>query len=127
MSIIVDIDDTLLRNGIYPIQRTIDYIKTLPGAKIIVTGRPESQRAATVKALRNAGVKYSRLIMNPYGTKDSNKHKAEVAARLKGVTLAIDNDAGARAAYSKAGIKTMNPSSIPDPKKFWTVSARPHL
>ena len=128
MSIIVDIDDTLLRNGVYPIQRTIDYIKTLPGSKIIVTGRPESQRSQTVKALKNAGIKYSRLIMNPYGTKDSNKHKAEVAQRLKGqVTLAIDNDAGARAAYSKAGIKTMNPSSIPDPKKFWTVEARPHL
>jgi hypothetical protein len=122
MAIIVDIDDTLLRNGIYPIQRTIDYIKTLPGAKIIVTGRPESQRSETVRALRNAGIRYSRLIMNPYSTRESNKHKAEVAQRLKGITLAIDNDAGARAAYSRAGIKTMNPASIPDMKKFWTIS-----
>ena len=124
MSIIVDIDDTLLRNGIYPITKTIEYVNSLPGQKIIVTGRPKSTRQETVKALRNAGVKYSRLIMNPYGTKDSNKHKAEVAARLKGVTLAIDNDSGARAAYSKAGIKTMDPAHLPDPKKFWTISPR---
>ena len=124
MAIIVDIDDTLLRNGIYPIQRTIDYIKTLPGSKIIVTGRPESQRAETVRALRNAGVRYSRLIMNPYSTRESNKHKAEVARRLKGITLAIDNDEGARAAYSRAGIKTMDPASIPDMKKFWTIKFR---
>lgn len=127
MSIIVDIDDTLLRNGTYPIQRTIDYLKTLSGPKIIVTGRPESQRRETVRALSNAGIKYSRLIMNPYGTKDSNKHKAEVAARLKGVTLAIDNDAGARRAYAKEGIKTLNPASIPDPKKIWSVSPRQTL
>ena len=127
MSVIVDIDDTLLRNGVYPIQRNVDYINSLPGSKIIVTGRPESTRARTVKALRDAGVKYSRLIMNPYGTKDSNKHKSEVAQKLKGVTLAIDNDAGARAAYSKAGIKTMDPSSIPDPKKFWIIDFKSKL
>jgi hypothetical protein len=121
MSIIVDIDDTLLRNGVYPIRRTIDYINSLPGSKIIVTGRPESTRKKTVEALNNAGIRYSRLIMNPYGTKDSNKHKAEVAARLKGVTLAIDNDSGARAAYSKAGIPTKDPATLPDPKKFWQI------
>lgn len=120
MATIVDIDDTLLRNGTQPIQRVIDYVNALPGSIIIVTGRPNSTRSETVKALRAAGVKYSRLIMNPYSTKESNKHKAEVARRLKStVTLAIDNDAGARAAYSKEGIPTKNPASLPDMKKFW--------
>ena len=122
MATIVDIDDTLLRYGTRPIQRVIDYVNALPGSIIIVTGRPESTRLETVKALRAAGVKYSRLIMNPYGTKDSNKHKAEVAQRLKGsVDLAIDNDAGARAAYAKAGISTKDPATLPDMKKFWTI------
>jgi len=122
MATIVDIDDTLLRYGTRPIRRVIDYINALPGSIIIVTGRPNSQRAETVRALRAAGVKYSRLIMNPYSTRESNKHKAEVARRLKGsVNLAIDNDAGARAAYSKEGIPTKNPASLPDMKKFWTI------
>lgn len=122
MATIVDIDDTLLRNGTQPIQRVIDYVNALPGSIIIVTGRPNSTRSETVRALRAAGVKYSRLIMNPYSTRESNKHKAEVARRLKSIaTLAIDNDAGARAAYSNEGIPTKNPSSLPDMDKFWTV------
>jgi hydroxymethylpyrimidine pyrophosphatase-like HAD family hydrolase len=121
MYIIVDIDDTLLRNGVYPIRRTIDYINSLPGSKIIVTGRPESERKKTVEALHNAGIRYSRLIMNPYSPRESNKHKGEVAQRLKGVTLAIDNNPNARAAYSKAGIPTKDPATLPDPKKFWQI------
>lgn len=122
MATIVDIDDTLLRNGTQPIQRVIDYVNSLPGSIIIVTGRPNSTRSATVKALRAAGVKYSRLIMNPYSTRESNKHKAEVAQKLKStVTLAIDNDSGARSAYRNAGIPTKNPSSLPDINKFWTL------
>jgi len=37
--IICDIDNTLLRNGTQPIQKTIDYIKSLKTRIIIVTGR----------------------------------------------------------------------------------------
>jgi hypothetical protein len=122
MATIVDIDDTLLRNGTQPIRRVIDYVNALPGAIIIVTGRPNSTRSETVKALRAAGVKYSRLIMNPYSTRESNKHKGEVARRLKStVTLAIDNDEGARAAYRREGIETKDPATLPDMKKFWQI------
>lgn len=120
MATIVDIDDTLLRNGVYPIQRTIDYINSLPGKIIIVTGRNVSQRKETVAALRRAGVKYSRLIMNPGSSADTVKFKYEVAMRLRGsVDLAIDNNATMRAAYAKAGLKTKNPADLPDMKKFW--------
>lgn len=124
MSTIVDIDDTLLRNGSQPIQRVIDYVNALPGSLIIVTGRNVSERAKTVKQLRDAGVKYSRLIMNPGSSAETAKFKEEVGRRLNGsVSLAIDNNATMRAAYSRAGLKTMNPSSIPDSKKFWEGSA----
>lgn len=120
MATIVDIDDTLLRNGTQPIQRVIDYVNALPGAIIIVTGRPASRRTETVRALRAAGVRYSRLIMNPYSTQESNKHKGEVARRLSSqVDLAIDNDEGARAAYRSAGISAKDPATLPDMKKFW--------
>jgi len=122
MATIVDIDDTLLRNGKYPIQRVIDYVNALPGAIIIVTGRNKSQRAETVRQLRSAGVRYSRLIMNPGSSADTAKYKYEVGMRLKSqVDLAIDNDATMRAAYRRAGIKTKDPATLPDMKKFWTI------
>lgn len=122
MATIVDIDDTLLRNGTQPIQRVIDYVNALPGSIIIVTGRPQSQRKETVAALRRAGVKYSRLIMNPGSTAETAKFKYEVGMRLRGsVNLAIDNNATMRAAYSKAGIPTKDPAHLPDMKKFWII------
>lgn len=124
MSTIVDIDDTLLRNGTQPIRRVIDYVNALPGSLIIVTGRNVSERAKTEQELRAAGVEYSRLIMNPGSSAETAKFKEEVGRKLRGsVNLAIDNNATMRAAYNRAGIKTMNPSSIPDSKKFWQGSA----
>ena len=120
MATIVDIDDTLLRNGKYPIQRVIDYVNALPGKIIIVTGRPKSQRKETIEALRSAGVRYSRLIMNPGSSADTAKYKYEVGRSLASeVDLAIDNDETMRAAYSRAGIKTKDPATLPDMKKFW--------
>ena len=123
---IVDIDDTLLRNGDQPIQRVIDYVNALPGPKYIVTGRPASTKAETVRALKRAGVKYSRIYMNPYSTSNSNKHKAEIADKLKGsVSLAIENNPEQRAIYSRYGIKTKDPATIKATEavaKFWNLS-----
>mgnify|MGYP000022227375 CR=1 FL=1 len=113
MSIILDIDGTVLRSGIYPIQKTIDYVNGLGETVDIVTGRTKANRAATEQYLKKAGVKYSRLYMNPYSTKESLKFKKEMANSLKGqATLAIDNDAEARQAYAAKGIKTLDPASI---------------
>lgn len=118
-AIIVDIDDTLLRNGVQPIRSTINWINSRARDYriIIVTGRPESQRDRTIAALKRAGVRYNRLIMNPGSTSDSNKYKGETGKRIKAqerVALAIDNSEGARNAYSNAGIPTANPSSLSD-------------
>ena len=123
MATIVDIDDTLLRNGTQPIQRTINYIKTLKGPIYIVTGRSPKQRAETVRALRAAGIRYSALYMNP-GRMSDNEYKGEMGKKLKarGVTLAIENNPDARAAYSRAGLQTKDPAKLPDMKKFWTVT-----
>jgi len=112
MPVIVDIDGTLLRNGTEPIQRVINYVNALPGEKWIVTGRVASTKRETVKALDAAGVKYTRLFMNPYSTQDTLKWKREVAKTARGAELAIDNDPSARAIYSEAGIKTKDPATI---------------
>lgn len=122
MATIVDIDDTLLRNGTQPIRRVIDYVNALPGEIIIVTGRNQSQRKETVAALRAAGVRYSRLIMNPGSTAETAKFKYDVAVKLRSkVNLAIDNNETMRAAYRRAGIKTKDPATLPDMKKFWQI------
>lgn len=122
MAIICDIDDTLLRAGTHPIQHTIDYLKTLDGPIYIVTGRSPSQRHDTERALHAAGVRYSRLYMNP-GPQSDNEFKGEMGRKLKasGATLAIDNNPDARAAYSKSGLKTLDPAHLPDMGKFWTI------
>lgn len=118
-AIIVDIDDTLLRNGVQPIRSTIDWIneRARDYTIIVVTGRPESTRDRAVRALKDAGVRYNRLVMNTGSTRQSNQFKAEAAKRIKSqtrVAIAIDNDEGARSAYRNAGIKTASPSSLSD-------------
>ena len=122
MSTICDIDGTLLRNGTQPIQKVIDYVNSLPGSLIIVTGRNSSQRKETAAALHKAGVKYSRLIMNPGSSAETANYKYEVGKKLRTqVNLAIDNNATMRAAYAKAGIPTKDPADLPDMKKFWLL------
>ena len=86
------------------------------------TGRNQSQRKETVAALRAAGVRYSRLIMNPGSTAETAKFKYDVAVKLRSkVNLAIDNNETMRAAYRRAGIKTKDPATLPDMKKFWQI------
>lgn len=116
-AIICDIDDTLLRNGVQPIRKTIDWIneRAKNYTIIIVTGRPSSQRERTVAALKRAGVRYNRLIMNPGSTSSSPEYKGEVAKRIKAqmrVVIAVENNAAARAAYQKSGVKAVHPSSL---------------
>jgi hydroxymethylpyrimidine pyrophosphatase-like HAD family hydrolase len=124
VAIIVDIDDTLLRNGTQPIQRTIDYINSIPGAKYLVTGRNASMRLDTVKALRDAGIRFTSLYMNPKNGGD-NEFKYETAVRLSKahkIEVAIDNNPDARAAYRRAGLKTLDPAHLPNPKKMWEIT-----
>jgi hypothetical protein len=57
--IICDIDDTLLASGVRPMQKNINALNFMASNAVIVlvTGRLETQRNATVKALKDAGVK----------------------------------------------------------------------
>lgn len=118
-AIIVDIDDTLLRNGTQPMRSTIDWVnrQSLKYDIYLVTGRNNSMRDDTVRALSRAGVKYNRLIMNTGSSADSDQFKRQTAGRLKTKTriaLAVDNSDSARAAYSSIGIPTKNPSALSD-------------
>lgn len=113
--IVSDIDDTLIRNGTELIQKTWDYLQSLSGELFIVTGRPESERAKTVSMLHNAGVTFSRLIMNPGSTADSAEYKKETMVKLLetyDVVEAVENDAATRRKYEELGVKATNPADI---------------
>ena len=113
--IITDIDDTVLEHmSSTPIKKTIDYINSLNTKVIVISGRSRSMRAETEKALRDAGLKYSSLLLNPYNYRFTNKWKAECAEKLTEATLAIDDNAGARTAYTRAGINSIHPDEIPE-------------
>ena len=125
-TIICDIDGTLLASGTRPIRHTIDWINSHASHTIaLVTGRPTSERARTVAALKAAGVKYDSLTMNPGSSADTARYKEEVGRNKDGVVLAIDNNPSMRAAYRRAGIpKVVSPSSLgPETlnKLFWSI------
>jgi hypothetical protein len=112
--VIVDIDNTILRNGIYPIKKMVDYVNELSKQNkiYIITGRPEKDRKDTVESLKKAGVKYNRLMMNNIGggPKDQNESKKKHAESIKEkVLFAIDDNPKMRSEYNKVGIKTKSP------------------
>tara|TARA_B110000503_G_C7161002_1_gene419673 strand:+ start:1922 stop:2983 length:1062 start_codon:yes stop_codon:yes gene_type:complete len=116
-TMIVDIDDTLLSNGIEPIQSVIDYVNgDFDEYKIVViTGRPEAARDETVSALAEAGIKYDSLIMKPddsVPTSDYKKAEAEKLLAEGEVDKAIDNDQANIDAYKSLGIEAVLPSEL---------------
>ena len=112
--VIVDIDNTILRNGIYPIKKMVDYVNELSKENkiYIITGRPESNRKDTAEALKKAGVKYNKLMMNGLGNspKEQNESKIKHAQSIKeNILFAIDDKQSMRNEYKKSGIKTKTP------------------
>jgi hypothetical protein len=111
--IITDIDDTVLEHmSSTPIKKTIDYINSLGTEVVVISGRSRLMRAETEQALKDAGLKYDSLLLNPYNYRFTNRWKAECAEKLTDATLAIDDNAGARTAYTKAGIKSVHPNEL---------------
>lgn len=119
--VVCDIDDTLLTSGVRPMQKNINALNFMADKFeiVLVTGRTENQREATVKALKDAGVKYDRLVMKQDAKQDTAEYKKDAAKRLqiaKPINVAIDNDAKARDAYNSLGIHTISPSDLKEPR-----------
>jgi len=114
-AIICDIDDTLIHNGKL-IDRVWEYVHLQQKAIFLVTGRMESERAATVAELNHLGVDYDDLFMNnldPSKTHEFKKAEAEKLIQVYDIIEAIDNDPEARANYAALGIKATDPAKIP--------------
>lgn len=115
--VIVDIDDTLLRDG-NGIAKNVAFVNDLGKTYRIeiVSGRPDSRRALTENELRDAGVEWNGLHLNDTTAPaiDFKKYKAGLLLKEYDVHLAIDNDADTRDMYSSLGIPVKNPATIGD-------------
>jgi len=112
--IVTDIDGTIIDGG-KPVQRVLDYIKAEAEEVVVLTNRPESDRAQTVADLKTTGLTYSELIMNKDGTPAPEFKAAAVKTMLdEGVEVDefIDNDAANRAAVEALGVDVLDPADI---------------
>lgn len=122
--VISDLDDTLIR-GRSLIRKTWDYLQSLDGALFLVTGRPTADEEETRKTLKDLGVSFSRLIMNPGSLADSTQFKKATAEKLLetyNVLEAVENNADTLRAYRSLGIKATDPADIPDVESVRAVN-----
>jgi len=112
--IITDIDGTILDAG-QPVQRVIDYIETEELPVVILTNRPESDRAKTEEDLKATGLDYIRLIMNG-GSAPAPAFKASEVKKLldEGFDpdVFIDNDPANRDAVAALGVEVADPADL---------------
>lgn len=115
-ALICDIDDTIIHHG-QLIPDVVDFVESQDVAIMLVTGRLESERAATVDELRRLGMDYDQLFMNNLGANakapEFKKQTAEKLLKTYDIVFAIDNDGKARDAYASLGIDTINPANLP--------------
>ena len=112
--IITDIDGTILDAG-QPVQRVIDYINAEEVPVVILTNRPESDRAKTTEDLKATGLDYIRLIMNG-GSAPAPAFKAGEVKKLldEGFDpdVFIDNDPANREAVAALGVEVADPADL---------------
>jgi hypothetical protein len=114
--IVSDVDDTILRNGREPIDKTIAFLNDSDVPVVIVTGRTEDERDETAAQLEAAGVEYAMLMTNntDAGTLDYKRSTMRSLLEKFDVVLAVDNDADVRAAYADLGVEAVDPTDLPD-------------
>ena len=109
MGMIVDIDGTILFQGVKPMVKTIRNIN-LENNVFLITGRPESDRAKTIVALKAARISYRALLMNNTGSDApamqirSKRMNAMRVMAHNPITKAIDDNPAAREMYKSLGI-----------------------
>ena len=114
---ISDLDETLSLYGELN-EPVYSFIKSQNINLVVVTGRHESNRMATMDLLDKLGVDYSELIMQPDNQNKSSTYKGDVASKLLAegldVVFVIENNAEARQAYKDAGVeKVYSPDNLP--------------
>lgn len=113
--IITEIDGTLIDKDGQTIQKVVDYIKAEAEEVVVLTNRPESDRAKTVADIKATGLEYAQLIMNKDGSPAPEFKAATVKAMLDAgveVDEYIDNDQANRDAIEALGVEVCDPAEI---------------
>lgn len=113
--IITDIDGTLIDASGNPIRPVLDYVTAEAEEVVVLTNRPESDRSKTVDDLENIGLVYDQLIMNKDGSPAPAFKAATVKAMLEAgleVDEFIDNDQANRDAVEALGVEVCDPADI---------------
>jgi len=111
MSILVDLNGTIAREG-KPIQKTIDYLKTVTEDIYIISGSTISKRQEYEVMLDSFGIKYVDIILNPVNENTDISFKTRMAMTIPNLSFAIDNNTKILAAYRDAGIKAIDVRDI---------------
>jgi len=113
--IVTDIDGTLIDKDGQTMTPVVDYIKAEAEEVVVLTNRPESAREKTVADLKATGLEYAELIMNKDGTPAPEFKAATVKAMLDAgveVDEFIDNDQANRDAVEALGVEVCDPAEI---------------
>ena len=116
-AVIVDIDGTLIVDGMRN-ERLYNYLESFDDTEvIIVTGRAEERREETVTELDSLGIDYDQLIMQPSVDTITPDFKEAVARRLLetlNVMVAVDDDPENRERFRALGITALATDEVPD-------------
>ena len=113
--IVTDIDGTLIDKDGQTMTPVVDYIKAEAEEVVVLTNRPESAREKTVADLKATGLPYAELIMNKDGTPAPEFKAATIKAMLDAgveVDEFIDNDQANRDAVEALGVEVCDPAEI---------------
>jgi len=116
-AVIVDIDGTLIVDGMRN-DRVVNYVESFDDTEvIIVTGRAENRREETVTELDSLDIDFDQLIMQPSVNTVTPDFKESVARRLLetlNVMVAIDDDPENRERFRALGITALAADEVPD-------------
>jgi hypothetical protein len=111
MAILVDINGTVASEG-KPIQKTIDYLKSVSEDIYLISGSHESLKKRYESLLEGLGIAYVKIILNPIDDNKDYQFKLAMAQTIPNLTLAIDNNPKVLALYQSIGIATLSPDDL---------------
>lgn len=111
MAILVDINGTIASED-KPIQKSIDYLKTLSTDIYFISGSHESLRARYEALLERLGLSYVEIILNPIDDNKDYQFKLAMAKTIPNLEFAIDNNPNVLSLYRSVGIVAISPDDI---------------
>jgi CO dehydrogenase nickel-insertion accessory protein CooC1 len=111
MAILVDINGTIVNEG-KPIQKTVDFLKTITEDIYIISGSYISKQAEYEALLSSLGIDYVDIILNPVNEDTDISFKVEMSKTIPNLTMVIDNNPKLIKAYRGIGLNALSPQDL---------------